>query len=162
MTPEQMKDKERLQAYIHREQLASVMCDSKWRRLVAVIRDVPFGCGFWCKDVRWAVRDEPYWDGDIYHVFAATESIEWVEINTKERRSRGRLLPTVITDHTDELRAALLAANVPFSIENGNVRVWGYTRPGLSPKWETTHPSNSPSADSPPSSAPGGSTSTPR
>jgi hypothetical protein len=137
LTPEQTKDRDRLRRYIQREQLTSVMSDTKWRRLLAVIDSLPFGVRFRCQDVREPVREQAGWDPDRYHVFGGDlAGIEWLEINARFEIPRGQLVAPEVRDHSAELRQALTAANVPFSIENGNVRVWGYTRPGRSPRWE--------------------------
>ena len=137
LTPDQAKDRERLRRYVQREQLASVMSDAKWRRLLAVIDDLPFGVRFRAKGVRESEREQAGWDPDRYHVFGGDlAAIEWVELSARTEVPRGRLVAPEVRDHTDELRRALAAANVPFSMENGNIRVWGYTRPGCSPQWE--------------------------
>ena len=61
-TPVQVKDRERLKRYIHREQLASVMSQSKWRRLVVVLEEFSISCTFRRQDV---TRSNPgaYWMG---------------------------------------------------------------------------------------------------
>lgn len=136
-TPEQTKECERLRRYIQREQLMSVMSDAKWQRFMTAIEGLPFSVRYRRQDVREPVREHAGWDMDRYHVFSGDlESIEWVELNARVEIPRGHLIPPKVQDRSDELRQALSAANVPFSIENGNVRIWGYTRPGRSPQWE--------------------------
>ena len=133
-TPDQVKDRERLRRYIHREQLASVMNNSKWRRLVAVLEGFPVKCTFRRKDVRESMLKESRWDGDFYHVFSGGwASIEWIEINAR----RGQLVPPDVDDRTIEFRKALRDANIPYTIEDGETRVWGYTRPGQTLQWES-------------------------
>ena len=136
-TPDQAKDRERIRRYIQRERLTSVMSDAKWRRLVGVIDRLPFGVKFRRQDVREPAREHTGWDGDRCHVLGGDfASIEWLELSGRWELPRGRLVAPEVRDHSAELRRALQAANVPFSIENGNIRVWGYTRPGRSPLWE--------------------------
>lgn len=137
-TPEQAKDRERLERYILREQLISVMNDSRWRRLIAVLNDLPISCTFRRKDVREPMWEDAQWDSDFHHVFGGSwASIEWIEINAKIEKPRGQLVPPSIDDRTDELQNALRQARVPFTVEHGNTRVWGYTRSGRSLHWES-------------------------
>ena len=61
------------------------------------------------------------WDGEWYcHIHPVAE-IEWLEI-----RSRS----------PEWLDGVLRKHGIPFSIEAGSVRVWGYTRPGVQPHWQ--------------------------
>ena len=137
LTPDQAKDRERLCRYIQREQLTSVMSDAKWRRLLAVIDDLPFPIRFRAQGVCEPAREHAGWDPDRYHVFGGDlAAIEWVELSARAEIPRGRLVAPEVRDRSDELRRALAAANIPFSIENDNIRVWGYTRPGRAPQWE--------------------------
>jgi hypothetical protein len=137
LTPEQAKSRDRLRRHIQREQLASVMNDTKWERLIAVIDSLSFEVRFRCQDVRAPLAQQGGWDSDRYHVLGGDlVAIEWLEISARVEIHRGQLIAPEVQERSAELRKALAAANVPFSIENGNVRVWGYTRPGRSPQWE--------------------------
>ncbi len=137
-TPDQVKGRERLRRYIHRENLSSVMSDPKWRRLIAVLEAFPLRCTFRRKDVRDSVLEQSRWDGDFYHIFGGGwDSIEWIEINARREKRRGQLVPPDVEDHTIEFRKALRDANIPYTIEDGETRVWGYTRPGQTLKWES-------------------------
>ena len=119
-TPEQKKDRERLARYIQREQLTSVMSNSKWRRVRQAIPQSLF-LRFRVKNLR---GDEPApdcWEADYYHVFGCPESIEWLEIETQES--------------TQAVTEALRCHGIPFTLAPGGVRIWGYVRPGASPEW---------------------------
>ncbi|WP_211231730.1 DUF6678 family protein [Ottowia thiooxydans] len=60
------------------------------------------------------------WEGEFYYHLHPVDVIEWIELKAA----------------SDEwLRTALRRHSIPFSIESGVVRVWGYTRPGKQPTW---------------------------
>lgn len=61
------------------------------------------------------------WDGDFYYHLHPVADIEWMELQAAS---------------AIWLREALLRHNIPFSVEAGIVRVWGYTRPGIQPEWQ--------------------------
>ena len=77
------------------------------------------------------VREEvPQWDGDWYYHLPEYKYIEWLEINPIHRERKGILLEDKVTDNTNYLISLLKDNNIPFSIENECLRVWGYQRPG--------------------------------
>lgn len=124
MTPEQQENAERLQRYIERKQLVSCMNQTKWEELFRLLE--PTRLSFRTKDVQ---RAEPSgWHGDLYYALSGTPSIEWLELDAKVS------IPSV-EDDTPVLRGALDGAGIPYSIEDGCVRIWGYLRPGVSPRW---------------------------
>ncbi|MEO0964963.1 MAG: DUF6678 family protein [Planctomycetota bacterium] len=135
-TDEQLRDRDRLKSYIQREQLASVMNDTKWRRLIELLAAYKGGCQFRRRSVRDSDTRESAWDPDFFHVFGGLEDIEWVEIDARVEIHRGQLINPRVEDRNLELRDALIEARIPFSIEEGVTRVWGYTRPGRSPDWQ--------------------------
>jgi|GEM_PF-2634767 len=138
LTAEQLKDRERLRSHIEREGLTAVMSNVKWGRLQRVLAEFPFPVSFRRREVRDVGPDPVHWDRDKAHVFGGLVSIEWLEISARHEQRRGKLVAPIVHDRTVELRAALLAASIPFSIVDGNVRVWGYLRSGVSPQWEMT------------------------
>jgi hypothetical protein len=135
-TVEQLKDRERLRRHIEREALTAVMSNAKWGRLQRALAELAFPISFRRRDVRDVGPDPGYWDRDKAHVHGGLLSIEWLDISARHEQRRGQLVAPTVHDRTGELRAALLAANVPFSVVERNVRVWGYLRPGVSPQWE--------------------------
>ena len=135
-TVDQLKDRERLRRYIERERLTAVMSDSKWRRLQRTLAELPFSVSFRRRDVRDVGPDPVRWDWDWAHNFGGLVAVEWLEINARHEQPRGQLVRPAVHDDNAELRQALLAARVPYSMVDGNVRVWGYLRPGVSPEWE--------------------------
>ncbi len=88
LTPEQQKDEERLNRYISREGLASVMNDTKWREAIQVLQDVMgYSVRFRVKVVRGSEPPTDYWDGSFPEHFRAPsyKSVEWMEVNTLVR-----------------------------------------------------------------------------
>ena len=107
------------------------MSNSTWRRLLAVINRLPFGVSFRRQDLREPAQEHAGWHRDRYHVLGGDlAAIEWLEISARFEIPRGSTVAPDVRDHSVDLRQALSSANTPFSIENGNVRIWGYMRPG--------------------------------
>lgn len=75
------------------------------------------------------------WDGDFPWHVPTPEFIEWLEFDPVVRTPRGRLVADDCEDFTQLLSQALLDARIPFSIEDGALRIWGYMRPGVSPNF---------------------------
>lgn len=133
-TPEQERDETRLRRRIERLRLTSVMNDTKWGRLLELLEDF-YPCGMRRKDVGEDAPPPDRDDSDIYHMLGRWEHIEWIELDAVSVTPRGALIKPEVHDRNDELRAALLAASIPFSVENGKTRIWGYLAPGASPNW---------------------------
>lgn len=134
MTPEQQKDSERLDRYIVREGLASVMNDTKWREAIQVLQAVMgYSVRFRVKVVRGAEPASGYWDGSFpYHV-PLYKAIEWMEINTlvgiyKDGLETGRYSTGKTYDYSEEVAEALNAKSIPFYQADGVIRLQGYTR----------------------------------
>lgn len=134
-TRAQTHDLKRLQTCIEVKQVASCMNETRWAAALSAISSVP---GY---RPRFRVRiltdehDPPadHWDDSFpwhvpTHVF-----IEWLELDPVVRTRRGQLLADSLEDFSAPLRVALLVGRVPFSIEGGSIRIWGYLRPGNVP-----------------------------
>ena len=133
-SPDQEKDAKRLRRRVECERLTSVMNDTKWRRLLELLQDF-YPCSLRRKDVGEEAPPLDHSDTDIYHALGGWEHIEWVDLDPVSSVFRGALVEPEIVDRSGDLRAALKAASIPFSIENGKIRVWGYLAPGVSPNW---------------------------
>jgi hypothetical protein len=95
--------------------------NTKWSELIQAMLDSPqmkpefrlrniLAAGEYCTD----------WDRDWhYHIHPIAE-IEWIEIRAASQ---------------DWLLVALRTHNIPFSMENGVPRVWGYTKIDTQPIW---------------------------
>lgn len=135
MTPEQQKDAERLDRYIAREGLASVMNNTKWREAIQVLQEVmEYNVRFRVKEVRGSEPPANYWDGSFpYHV-GHYKSIEWLEINTvvglyHDGLETGRYSTGKTYDSGEKLAEAFRVKGIPFYQANGVIRIQGYTRP---------------------------------
>jgi hypothetical protein len=147
MTPDQQRSREKVRRYVHREQLASVMNDTKWQELVDAMRAIADGTPMHrIKDVLGPDPDNEPRDGEWYYHLWPYYSIEWIDINPICWKPFG---PQV--DQTGAIVSALRERNIPFSIEGRYIRVWGYTRPGATVHFANTtgneQPQSAPSAD---------------
>jgi hypothetical protein len=113
--------KDKLNAYLQREQITSVLNDTKWKRLFDSLSAIDhYYLDFRRKDLD---REETeIWKSDLYECFGLWHKIEWVEIRTEQ-------------DHIQELTNAIKNSGVPFSVSNGVFKIWGYLRKGKSPEW---------------------------
>ncbi len=59
------------------------------------------------------------WDGEFYYHVHPVADLEWMELKASS---------------PEWLRDALRRHGIPFSMEDGVVRVWGYTPPGRQPE----------------------------
>ncbi len=136
MTAEQQKDAERLERYIIREGLASVMNDTKWREAIQVLNDIMgFNVRFRVKVIRGAEPSADYWDGSFPEHFMASsyKGVEWVEVKTladlyEERPETGRYRTGKVVDYGDKLAKAFRDKSIPFYQTDGVIRIQGYTR----------------------------------
>lgn len=136
LTPEQQIHKERLRRYITRERLASCMNDSKWRAAISAVGSVAgYRARFRVRMVTDQNESPDQWDGSFPWHIPTPASIEWLELDPVVRTPRGQLIDDACKDFTELLSQALLQARIPFSIEAGMLRIWGYIRPGTSPNF---------------------------
>jgi len=115
MTAEQQKDDERRDRYIIREGLASVMNDTKWREVIAILKDVCCGSvKFQVKCIRDKEPPADHWDGSFpYHVPGPYKTIEWLKVRVP---------------NTEDLIIALTRASIPFDRIGDTIQLKGYTR----------------------------------
>lgn len=135
-TEEQKKDAERLVRYIEREQLVSVMNDTKWQQLFDVLEPIQGWLDFRRKDVRGGEPESESWCSDLYMMLGNWRSIEWLDIRAERTIPRGALLEPKIEDTTALLIQSVKQAGVRFFQQEHCIRVWGYVRPGVSPYWK--------------------------
>ena len=113
MTLEQQKDTERLDRYIIREGLASVMNQTKWCEAIKTMSEVSGYPRFRVKCVRDREPSPERWEGSFpHHVPYPYKVIEWLEV-----------------DYTEELSEAFGKASIPFIRIGDVIRIQGYTRP---------------------------------
>jgi hypothetical protein len=135
LTEDQKKDADRLARYIEREQLVSVMNDTKWQRLFGALEPIAGWLDFRRKDVRGSEQASESWCSDFYHMFGGWSGIEWLDIRAQLTIRRGALVEPSIEDKTSLLIRAVRVAGVAFSQHEESIRIWGYLRPGVSPDW---------------------------
>lgn len=128
-TENQMKDRERLDRYIVREQLISHMNNTKWDELRELM--VELGNESPLYRVQ-CLREPPSqgWDGDWYYHLPMYKSIEWLDIDPILRERRGQLIKNKKMDYTQRYVNLLKENHIPFSFEGLYIRIWGYQRPG--------------------------------
>jgi len=135
-TEEQKKDAERLARYIEREGLVCVMNDTKWQRLFDALQPIQGWLDFRRKDVRGNERESESWCSDLYMMLGNWSSIEWLDIRAQRSIPRGALLQPRIEDSTPLLIQSVRRAGVRFSQHEHCIRIWGYLRTGVSPRWK--------------------------
>lgn len=123
--------------FIAQEGLSGVLNNTKWQELFTALEPIQGKLEFFRKDVNEKEKIPPYWDSDIYHVFAGWSHIEWLCIRALVSIPRGALLKPKIEDHTLELLAAVRSTGIPYTKTSDGIKIWGYLRPGSSPQWET-------------------------
>lgn len=130
-TPEQQKDAQRLARYIEREQLVSLLNNTKWREVIHAIQSIAgYVPRFRVKELRAPEPTDTEWDHSFpYHVPHQFNVIEWLEFDPVVRIPRGQLVAPQTNDCTDALIAALHAVSVPFEQRRSYIRIWGYSRP---------------------------------
>ena len=135
LTPDQQKDIDRLHRYIEREGLTSCMNATKWRAAIAVVASVAdYHPRFRVRCVMDQHEPTKHWDGSWPWHVPSPVAIEWLELDPGVQ-TVGVFVPVVGKDFTQQLSQALLQAHIPFSIEGRALRIWGYIRPGASPKF---------------------------
>lgn len=139
LTAGQKKDADRLQRYIHREGLRSVMNSTKWAEMETALLTIPgFRPELRVKCVREPEPTGDHWDMSFpFHLLGPRATIEWLDIDLFRRIRRGALIDDEITDLTNEVVAALRSCQAPISQERGVIRTWGYLRPRVTPQFIT-------------------------
>ena len=112
---EQKKDAERLARYIEREQLVSVINDTKWQRLFEALEPIQASLDFRRKDVRGNETESERWCDDLYMMIGNSKNIEWLDIRAQQAVSHGALLQPKVEDNTPLLIQAVRRAGVRFS-----------------------------------------------
>jgi len=136
MTPEQQKDLDRLHRRINERGLASFMNDTKWKSAIMALQSIS---GYQVKFRTRLVTDsnDPpnHWEGGFPWHVPIFEFIEWLELDSIVRTKRGNLLADHEENFEPAIARALVQARIPFSLESGTVRIWGYVQPGSMPKF---------------------------
>ncbi len=113
----------RLTGMVKRGELYPTLNHTKWAELRSEMLAAPVE-----QDPKFRVRSVfappgfcTGWEGEFYYRIHPVADIEWLELKARSQ---------------EWLRNKLRAHNIPYSVEDGVVRVWGYTRPGPQPEWQ--------------------------
>lgn len=113
----------RLSSMVQRGELFPVLNHTKWAELRSEMVSAPAEQfpKFRARSVFAPADFCTEWDGEFcYHVHPVAD-LEWMELQASSQ---------------EWLRNALRRHNIPYSVEAGVIRVWGYTRPGQQPEWQ--------------------------
>ncbi|MBJ7311117.1 DUF6678 family protein [Rugamonas sp. CCM 8940] len=113
----------RLTGMIKRGELYPILNNTKWAELRSEMLTAPREQArrFRARSVFAAPDFYTNWDGEFYYHIHPVADIEWLELKSTSQ---------------EWLRKTLRGHNIPYSVEDGVVRVWGYTRPGPQPEWQ--------------------------
>lgn len=116
------RDAYRLSKLISDGHIIPILNNTKWAELIDEMLDAgAMKSQFRTRSVFAPPGFVTEWDGEWYHHIHPVAELEWVELRAVS---------------SEWLIAMLRKHNIPFSEEQGVLRVWGYTRPGLQPVWK--------------------------
>ncbi|WP_299699813.1 DUF6678 family protein [uncultured Pontibacter sp.] len=120
-----------IERYLHEHQLVSVMNNTKWNKLVsAITSDETFNPAVNIKyvlDSDNKAKFAPVWWNEI--AAEGYKLIEWLEIYPFKDERVGVLVPALKHEYTAFIQKALKENNIPYVLERGIFRIYGYTRP---------------------------------
>ncbi|GKS83566.1 hypothetical protein AVMA1855_05460 [Acidovorax sp. SUPP1855] len=116
------EDMKRLSAMVQRGELYPALNHTKWAELRAEMLAAP---GEQHPQFRGRSVFAPpgfctAWDGEFYYHLHPVAEWEWIELQAAS---------------VQWLQEVLKRHGIPYSVEAGVIRVWGYTRPGPQPDW---------------------------
>lgn len=113
----------RLAGMLERGELYPILNNTKWAELRSEMLAAPRDQAprFRARSVFAPADFCTEWDGEFYYHMHPVAHIEWLELKARSQ---------------EWLQTTLRVHNIPFSIEDCIVRVWGYTRPGRQPEWQ--------------------------
>lgn len=127
---------ERVSEIIQQRQLCSWMNNTKWTELISsIIQEMPFPPAF---AIKYLTSDiEPSidtfacdyygdWTGENFPSSEYFFNIEWIKVQPRYRKYRGRLVSPEIIDGSKEFEVILNKFHVPYEIENGIYCIYGY------------------------------------
>jgi len=127
------RDKAKVRDAVQARGLVSVMSDTKWRELVAAVKNLAFAPAFQIKDVLGPAPFPPSFEEDVWHGGDWDEglypyySVEWIRVRPRILKGRGHLLPVEKEDIEGEFLAALRRIGVPHCKRGECVEIFGYT-----------------------------------
>jgi len=116
-TVEQKKDAERLEKYIARNNLCSLMSNAKWIKLIKNLESFGhFNFSFRVKCLREESFPENWEKSFPYHLPTPYKNIEWVELHA----------PLQGLEFLSQLQISCKQINITYSIDNNIMRIYGY------------------------------------
>ena len=134
MTPDQQKDRDRLDRYIERESLAAIMNDTKWAEAIHAIQSVDGYCvQFRVRCLRDEGQPSGHWDRSFpHHIPTPYKAIEWIDINPVLTSRVGAQVPPKESDFRVAICKALSRFAIPYEELDDIIRIYGYKRPAKS------------------------------
>ena len=127
-----MDSREKLFRVIQERQLVSYSNNTRWDQFLNVALKLPLRFRMkWVFDAEpasWGLLIIPtqgYVEGGTLGPITYRE-IEWLEIDSVERRCRGTLVSDLEIDHSEKVESVLTAHRMTFSVESKVYRVFGY------------------------------------
>ena len=118
---------------INDKSLASVMSNTKWKRLAESIASLnPEVRVKYLNDEKPSGFSHLDWE---WVKFGETAFIEWIEIDPIRRIFQGKLIANKEIDLSSDLEIIFRTANTPFSREGHLFKVWGYITPSNQPNF---------------------------
>jgi hypothetical protein len=126
-------EQEKLHSLLERRGATSLMNNTKWREALEGLAKLPLRYRIkyitgekvsdwtWLKFTRPCYIELGYWAG-----ISRVLEVEWLEVDTLERKHRGQLLEDELIFHTTQVQDLLSALRVPFSIEESVIRIQGH------------------------------------
>ena len=114
-------------------QLVSVMNKTKWRELCGEFEEIhELGVNVRYKMI---TSDQLYGFSSVWwdQLFRETVAIEWIDFDPKKRERRGHLVSDKETDISEIILDIFKKHNIPYSLENDCLRVWGYLNQDVRP-----------------------------
>ncbi len=126
------KHKHEVKRELTKRGLGSVMNDTKWRELVAVIQRLPFPPPYQRKDVLRSTPEPESFDSDVSYWGDWSEgihpffSIEWLRIRPRYLKHVAQLLPSTVVDCENELEEMLRSIGQPYEKTYDSIWIYGY------------------------------------
>ena len=126
-------EKQKLYALLERKGATSLMNNTKWGKAVQSLKALPLSYRVKyitvdrASDWTWLIYTPPrYIEIGSWAGISTFLEIEWLEVDTIEKKHRGHLLDDEQIIHTGKVEEILSALRVPFSKEQAIIRIWGH------------------------------------
>jgi hypothetical protein len=124
-----MNEKE-LAEFIHKNQLVSIMNDTKWRELILSITaddnfDPSVNIKYLDDNENNNLFSTVWWEEVESYGYKA---IEWIKINPIKETYQGRLIENKKEDFSSLIQSALDKYNIPYELEEGVFCINGYLK----------------------------------